>query len=150
MSHQYEKILVAIDGSAEAELAFDKAVNVAKRNDAELLLTHVIDTRALKSVASFDATVYEKLEHEAYDSLTTLENKARVAGVHKVRQIVEFGNPKTLLAVDIPDKEKVDLIMLGATGLNAFERLLVGSSSEYILRNAKVDILVVRDKDKIL
>ncbi|MFV8213473.1 universal stress protein, partial [Streptococcus pluranimalium] len=68
----------------------------------------------------------------------------------KVTQIVEFGNPKSLLAIDIPDREGADLIMLGATGLNAFERLLVGSSSEYILRNAKIDILVVRDKKKIL
>jgi len=38
----------------------------------------------------------------------------------------------------------------GATGLNAFERLLVGSSSEYILRHAKVDLLVVRESEKTL
>ncbi|WP_170237373.1 universal stress protein [Streptococcus hyovaginalis] len=150
MSYQYEKILVAIDGSAESELAFEKAVNVAKRNDAALLLTHVIDTRALQSVATFDATVYEKLEREAHDVLNELKEKARAAGIEKVTQIVEFGNPKSLLAIDIPDREGADLIMLGATGLNAFERLLVGSSSEYILRNAKIDILVVRDKKKIL
>ncbi|MGT2775773.1 universal stress protein [Streptococcus hyovaginalis] len=150
MSYQYEKILVAIDGSAESELAFEKAVNVAKRNDAALLLTHVIDTRALQSVATFDATVYEKLEREAHDVLNELKEKARAAGLEKVTQIVEFGNPKSLLAIDIPDREGADLIMLGATGLNAFERLLVGSSSEYILRNAKIDILVVRDKEKIL
>lgn len=150
MSCQYKKILVAIDGSAESELAFEKAVNVAKRNDAALLLTHVIDTRALQSVATFDATVYEKLEREAHDVLNELEEKARAAGLEKVTQIVEFGNPKSLLAIDIPDREGADLIMLGATGLNAFERLLVGSSSEYILRNAKIDILVVRDKEKIL
>ncbi|MFZ7176554.1 universal stress protein [Streptococcus hyovaginalis] len=150
MSYQYEKILVAIDGSAESELAFEKAVNVAKRNDAALLLTHVIDTRALQSVATFDATVYEKLEREAHDVLNELKEKARAAGIEKVTQVVEFGNPKSLLAIDIPDREGADLIMLGATGLNAFERLLVGSSSEYILRNAKIDILVVRDKEKIL
>lgn len=150
MSYQYEKILVAIDGSAESELAFEKAVNVAKRNDAALLLTHVIDTRALQSVATFDATVYEKLEREAHDVLNELKEKARAAGLEKVTQIVEFGNPKSLLAIDIPDREGADLIMLGATGLNAFERLLVGSSSEYILRNARIDILVVRDKEKIL
>ena len=42
------------------------------------------------------------------------------------------------MAVDIPDKENVDLIMVGATGLNTFERLLIGSSSEYILRHARL------------
>ena len=82
--------------------------------------------------------------------LDDYENQARERGLEKVRQIIEFGNPKPLLATEIPEREHVDLIMLGATGLNAFERLLIGSSSEYILRHAKVDLLVVRDPEKTL
>ena len=65
MSQQYERIMVAIDGSYESELAFIKGVHVAKRNNAQLLLVHVIDTRALQSVATFDSYIYEKLEDEA-------------------------------------------------------------------------------------
>ncbi len=148
MSHHYERILIAIDGSYESELAFKKGVNIALRNNAELLLTHVIDTRALQSVATFDTYIYEKLEQEAKDVLNDYEQQAREKGLTKVKQVIEFGNPKTLLARDIPDKEKADLIMVGATGLNTFERLLIGSSSEYILRHAKVDLLVVRDSEK--
>lgn len=148
MSHHYERILIAIDGSYESELAFEKGVNIALRNHAELLLTHVIDTRALQSVATFDTYVYEKLEQEAKDVLNDYEQQAREKGLTKVKRVIEFGNPKTLLARDIPDKEKVDLIMVGATGLNTFERLLIGSSSEYIMRHAKVDLLVVRDSKK--
>ena len=48
MSQQYERIMVAIDGSYESELAFIKGVHVAKRNNAQLLLVHVIDTRPSK------------------------------------------------------------------------------------------------------
>ena len=146
----YKNILVAIDGSYESELAFEKGVSVALRNDANLLLTHVVDTRALQSVATFDAYIYEKLEQEAHSVLDDYENQSRERGLEKVRQIIEFGNPKPLLATEIPEREHVDLIMLGATGLNAFERLLIGSSSEYILRHAKVDLLVVRDPEKTL
>lgn len=146
----YKNILVTIDGSYESELAFEKGVSVALRNDANLLLTHVVDTRALQSVATFDAYIYEKLEQEAHSVLDDYENQARERGLEKVRQIIEFGNPKPLLATEIPEREHVDLIMLGATGLNAFERLLIGSSSEYILRHAKVDLLVVRDPEKTL
>ena len=148
MSQQYERIMVAIDGSYESELAFIKGVHVAKRNNAQLLLVHVIDTRALQSVATFDSYIYEKLEDEAV--LADFERQAREAGLTKIRKVIEFGNPKSLLAVDIPDKENVDLIMVGATGLNTFERLLIGSSSEYILRHAKVDLLIVRDSEKTL
>lgn len=150
MLQKYERIMVAIDGSYESELAFEKGINIALRNDAELLLVHVIDTRALQSVATFDTYIYEKLEQEAKDVLSDYESQARKRGLEKIRQIIEFGNPKTLLAHDIPDKESVDLIMVGATGLNTFERLLIGSSSEYIMRHAKVDLLVVRDTTKTL
>ena len=66
MSQQYERIMVAIDGSYESELAFIKGVHVAKRNNAQLLLVHVIDTRALQSVATFDSYIYEKLEEDVY------------------------------------------------------------------------------------
>ena len=34
--------------------------------------------------------------------------------------------------------------MLGATGLNAVERLFIGSVSEYVIRNADCDVLIVR------
>ena len=140
MLQRYQNIMVAVDGSHEAELAFEKGVNVALRNNSRLTIAHVIDTRALQSVSTFDA---KKL-------MDQYAEKAKEAGVANVVTIVEMGNPKTLLATDIPEEQKVDLIMVGATGLNAFERLLVGSSSEYILRHAKVDLLVVRDKEKTL
>ena len=37
-----------------------------------------------------------------------------------------------------------DLIMIGATGLNAVERILIGSVTEYVTRTAICDVLVVR------
>ena len=146
----YKNILVAIDGSYESELAFEKGVNVALRNNSRLTIAHVIDTRALQSVSTFDAEVYEELQEDAKKLMDQYAEKTKEAGVTNVVTVVEMGNPKTLLATDIPEEQKVDLIMVGATGLNAFERLLVGSSSEYILRHAKVDLLVVRDKEKTL
>ncbi len=150
MLQRYQNIMVAVDGSHEAELAFEKGVNVALRNNSRLTIAHVIDTRALQSVSTFDAEVYEELQEDAKKLMDQYAEKAKEAGVANVVTIVEMGNPKNLLATDIPEEQKVDLIMVGATGLNAFERLLVGSSSEYILRHAKVDLLVVRDKEKTL
>jgi len=150
MTQRYENIMVAVDGSKEADLAFIKGVQSALRNQAKLTIAHVIDTRALQSISTFDAEVYEELQVEANDLMAEYEKRARDAGLTDIKVVIEMGNPKTLLAKTIPDQEHVDLILVGATGLNAFERLLVGSSSEYILRHASVDLLVVRDKDKTL
>ncbi|KXT77294.1 universal stress protein [Streptococcus sp. DD13] len=148
MTQSYQKILVAVDGSKGAELALYKAIHIAKRNQAALVIAHVIDTRALQNIASFDASVYESLEEEARELLEGYQSEALNAGVSSVELVIEFGNPKTLLSHEIPENTKADLMLLGATGLNAFERLLVGSSSEYVMRHSKIDLLIVRDQDK--
>lgn len=150
MSQSYKTILVAVDGSVGAELALHKAIHVAKRNQARLVIAHVIDTRALHNVAAFDASVYETLEKEAKELLRSYQEEAKEAGLSDVQIIIEFGNPKTILAYDIPKQTGADLMLLGATGLNAFERLLIGSSSEYILRHATIDLLIVREENKTI
>lgn len=150
MAQRYQNVMVAIDGSKEADLAFVKGVYTALRNESKLTIAHVIDTRALQSVSTFDAEVYEELQVDAESMMKEYEKRAKDAGLTDIHIVIEMGNPKTLLARTIPDAENVDLILVGATGLNAFERLLVGSSSEYILRHAKVDLLVVRESEKTL
>ncbi|HFR3426565.1 TPA: universal stress protein [Streptococcus suis] len=150
MTQSYKTILVAVDGSTGAELALHKAIHVAKRNQARLVIAHVIDTRALHNVVAFDASVYETFEKEAELLLEEYKQSAVEAGLAEVQIYIEFGNPKTLLAIDIPKETGADLMLLGATGLNAFERLLIGSSSEYIMRHANIDLLIVRDGEKSL
>lgn len=48
------------------------------------------------------------------------------------------------IAKEIAKEQNVDLILCGATGLNAVERFIIGSVSEYIIRYAPCDVLVVR------
>jgi lipoprotein signal peptidase len=45
-------------------------------------------------------------------------------------------------------KDILDLIICGATGLNAVERFFIGSSAEAITRHAKCDVLVVRTPEE--
>ncbi|STD26933.1 universal stress protein [Enterococcus mundtii] len=144
MLQQYRKIMVAVDGSEEAELAFKKAVNVALRNNSELLLAHVIDTRSFQTVSSFDGMLAEQATEMAKQTLADYQMKAKKAGLHQVTTVVEYGSPKHIIAKEIPEDHEVDLILLGATGLNAVERLFIGSVSEYVIRNAACDVLVVR------
>jgi len=48
------------------------------------------------------------------------------------------------IAKDVANKFEADLIICGATGLNAVERFLIGSVSENIVRQSSCDVLVVR------
>ncbi|WP_461213649.1 universal stress protein [Lacticaseibacillus sp. GG6-2] len=144
MLHNYKHILVAIDGSYESELAFEKAIAVAKRNDGELFMVHTVDTRAFQNVSSFDSAMVEQVTETAKQTMDQYIEKAKKAGLDNVSYTIEYGAPKTIIARDIPKQHDIDLIMIGATGLNAVERLLIGSVTEYVTRNAPCDVLVVR------
>ncbi|WP_367333711.1 universal stress protein [Limosilactobacillus sp.] len=146
MAQTYKHILVPVDGSAEAELAFKKAVAVAKRNgeDAELRLLHVVDTRAFQNISSFDTSMVEQVTDTAKKTLDQYIEYAKKQGVKNVSYSIEYGAPKTIIARDVPKEMGADLIIIGATGLNAVERILIGSVTEYVTRTALCDVLVVR------
>ncbi len=144
MLQQYKHILVAIDGSYEAELAFRKAVEVALRNNGQLHLIHVIDTRAFQNISSFDSAMVEQVTETAKKTMDEYIVTANELGLKDVDYSIEYGAPKSLIAREVPEKKNIDLIMIGATGLNAVERLLIGSVTEYVTRTGVCDVLVVR------
>ena len=48
-------------------------------------------------------------------------------GQTKAFNVLAYGSPKNIIAKELPKEYNIDLIMLGATGLNAVERLFIGS-----------------------
>jgi len=146
---KYTNILVGIDGSDEARVAFEQAIKIAKDENATLHIAHVIDAHSLTTIDQYvpynvsvtDATQYgEKLLDEYVE-------KAKEAGLENVKKILETGSPKRDIAGKIAEEHNIDLIIAGATGLNAIERLLIGSVSENIVRRAKCDVLIVRNNE---
>ncbi|KDN57206.1 universal stress protein [Exiguobacterium sp. AB2] len=144
MAIVYKHILSAIDGSKEAERAFETAIDVALRNDGKLYIGHVIDTRTFATVEAYDRTITERAETYAKELLDDYVNRARERGVKEVETVIEYGSPKVTIAKKIAPNNEIDLIICGATGLNAVERFFIGSVSESIVRYAKCDVLIVR------
>lgn len=146
MLQQYRNILVPVDGSNEARLAFKKGVAIALRNgaDCQLHLIHVIDTRAFQNVANFDTELVDQVANSAKKILDEYVDYAKKQGLTNIDASIEYGAPKAVIAKNMPEKFPASLIVMGATGLNAVERILIGSVTEYVTRVAPCDVLVVR------
>lgn len=140
----YKKILVAVDGSKEAEWSFKKAIEITKRNNAALILTHIIDTRNFAAIEAYDLSIRDRSEDFANELLNKYKEQAAAAGITNVIIDIDYGSPKIKIPKDLAKKHAVDLIICGATGLNMVERFLIGSVSENITRYAPCDVLVVR------
>ncbi|EGQ2879158.1 universal stress protein [Staphylococcus pseudintermedius] len=143
--YMYKNILIAVDGSHEAEWAFNKAVAVAKRNNAKLIIVNVIDSRTYTSFEVYDSHFTEKSKSFAEKLLDGYRQVAQDEGIQNVETRLEFGSPKSVLPKLASDENSdVDLVMCGTSGLNAVERFIVGSVSEAIVRHSACDVLVVR------
>lgn len=140
----YKNILIAVDGSHEAEWAFNKAVAVARRNDAKLTIMNVIDSRTYTSFEVYDSNFTEKSKSFAEKLLDGYRKVAEEEGVTNIETKLEFGSPKSIIPKKAREEGNIDLIMCGTSGLNAVERFIVGSVSEAIVRHAECDVLVVR------
>ena len=144
MFHEYSKILVPVDGSNEARLAFEKAIEVAKRNRAQVIIAHIIDTRVLQTPTGFEGNFNEEIQRQTENLFQEYRQYAQEHDFNDIDFVLDYGSPKVYISKNIPKDYQIDLIMMGATGLNAVERLFIGSVSEYVIRNASCDVLVVR------
>lgn len=144
---KYKHILVAVDGSKEAEWAFKKSIQIAKRNGASLNLVHVIDTRSFAAIEAYDRSIADRAAKYGNELLDDYKKEAAAAGVTNINVFVEYGSPKAVIPKNVAKHVEADLIICGATGLNAMERFLIGSVSEHITRAAGCDVLIVRTDD---
>lgn len=140
MVESYKNIVVAIDFSEKAKIAFERGIRIAKLTGATLHLVSVIDTHSFGSVEAYDLKYAKELKVKAAEHIDEYKQQAEQAGVTDVQTVVDEGSPKVILT----SLEKADLIIVGATGLNRAERFLLGSVSENVVRNASCDVLVVR------
>ncbi len=146
-TQEYHSILVGTDGSDQARQAFEKAIAVAKRNHAKVVVAHIMEHHLYGGTMSFSTYTPDLIQDETNEAKALLKEYVEIANsldYDNVETVLEFGSPKVMMATDLPEKYKTDLIMVGQSGLNAVERFVMGSVSDYIIRTAPCDVLVVR------
>jgi nucleotide-binding universal stress UspA family protein len=144
----FQRILLASDGSAEARKAVDTAFALAKGFDACLDVLNVEEPSGWFGKEDNDPhpvkTSEEMQQRErrcrAVDA--SVETMATEAGVpfHICRERGHAGEA----IVRYAENGRYDLIVMGRRGLGSFERLLVGSVSNYVASHACSPVLVVR------
>jgi nucleotide-binding universal stress UspA family protein len=144
------KILIATDGSKTAEKAADFGVQIAGSSGASVYVVYVIDTTPYYSIPLdqvWSKEVYEQLEQMGNEITSNEEKTAKAAGL-EAESIVRKGDPAARI-VNFAEELGVDMIVVGSHGIGGFERLVIGSVSEKVVRHAKIPVLVFREqKDK--
>ena len=139
----YRHILVAVDIASENAAVIDRALELAKQNNARLTLVHVVEFTGTLYAGDIplpeDLDLDRRLAEQAEDKLRALISERRLGDVD---QMVEIGIPKREI-VRIAEEKNADLIAIGSHGRHGLQ-LLLGSTANGVLHQAKCDVLAVR------
>src|SRR5215207_9128262 len=138
------KILLATDGSREAELAARSAVGLSKHTGSELHVVHVlalpIDTQ---DPSSFEPEVRTQLEKRTQERLEELVSGIEAQGGEVAGSHLRVGRPDAEI-IDQAELIGAGLIVMGSRGVGPIRRVLTGSVSDSVVRHAHCPVVVVR------
>jgi nucleotide-binding universal stress UspA family protein len=139
------RIVLATDGSREAELAARTAADLANKTDSELHVLHVLalplDTH---DPSSFEPEVWARLESRARRTLEDVVEKIEASGGEVEGSHLTSGRPEAEI-VTLAEEIGAGLIVMGSRGVGGIRRALMGSVSGSVLRHAHCPVLVVRE-----
>ena len=138
------RLAVAYDGSPEAEHTLHVAASWARRSGATLRLVTAVNSAAvgIYPPPPLDATAYEELAGLARADAQARLNEAvaRLGGDVEAEAVVLDGDPATTL---VDESAGDDLLFTGSRGAGPFRRVLLGSVSTHLLRDAACPVIVV-------
>jgi nucleotide-binding universal stress UspA family protein len=147
----YKHILVAIDDSQTSKKALEEAIALAKLHGAELEIAHAVDESLLQTFSNHGVALADakKMQHALLDSgESTLDEAVRAAEEAGVTPKRRFMASEDLHAADQIAKavtdSGADLLVVGSHGRRGFQRLLLGSVAENLVRKVSVSVLIVR------
>jgi nucleotide-binding universal stress UspA family protein len=137
----FRKILVGYDGSKQSEHAVTVAFNLSHCSDAKVLVFAVARPPEPATRVELEGMLDNAREHFE-EGFKRIRERAQEEDV-EVETAIAVGHP-TEQIIHRAETDKVDLIVLGHRGVSRFERFIIGSTSEKVLRYAHCPVMVVR------
>ena len=148
------KILLATDGSKEAELASRTAAELAQSTGSELHVLYVWEAanpyvEAVELAGDepvtlrLDAELRRQFERQARTMLDAQEEKVRAVGGTVAQAHLRMGKADHEI-VTLAEEIGAGLIVIGGRGRGGIRRALMGSVSDSVVRHAHCPVLVVR------
>ncbi|AKB31978.1 Universal stress protein [Methanosarcina siciliae HI350] len=145
LSELYRNIVIASDGSENSRRAISCGIEIAKLSGATIHALYVVDT---PSVISEDWTagkeaIREMMMNSGKKVMSKIKKIIEESGV-EVKEVLLEGYPANEI-INFAENNNMDLIVMGTLGKTGFERLLMGSVAEKVVRHSNVPVVVVRD-----
>ncbi len=155
----FQKILVAIDHSSLSQMVFEQALDLAKTNQARLILFHCLTADLVATPPPFAGELgispqlvsqayqsqYVRFEDQLHQTQLLLSQYTKLAKQQGITVESDYRTIEPGLGLcQAAQRWQVDLIVMGRRGRKGLTEALLGSVSNYVLHHASCAVLVVQ------
>ncbi|OPX88278.1 MAG: putative universal stress protein [Pelotomaculum sp. PtaB.Bin104] len=150
----YNKILVPFDNGIRSQRALNTAIELAKKFQAKIFIFTSLNifSCALHFYSYTDTALGRDIEERSRNNiekaLQDAAEKVKKEGLDVKPNISDKDDLEDIPGESIiryAEKEEIDLIVLGSNNLGVFDRVFLGSVSNYVIHNAHCQVLVIKD-----
>jgi nucleotide-binding universal stress UspA family protein len=142
-----KRILIPTDFSKYADLAIEVGAQIARKNNAEIVLIHMLELPGQTNDAVTGATSIPAImlfKNKADEILKDIKNRPYLDGIH-IKEVVILDNVCKGITT-YSNQNDIDLIIMGSHGSSGFEEIFIGTNTEKVVRLSKTPVLVIKNK----
>lgn len=139
-------ILVPVDFSEYSEYALEVAASIAKKQDAEIVVVHMMGLPESflskdEKQEVFNAIYFMKLTKQRFEKFLDKDYLKGVEVTEAVRNYKVFSEIN-----DVAKEYEADLIVMGSHGASGFKEIFVGSNTEKVVRTSETPVLIIKER----
>ena len=143
---RYKKIVVPIDGSGWSQRAIPHAVDIARSNNAKVVLLHVLKNPISEYTDQLtlagQETQVDQLREQLRQHLAGLVSELRNEKIDAEAQLIEGAGVANIIA-DFCRNENVDLIVMSTHGRTGIAQFFFGSVAHKLMHSVKIPVLLI-------
>lgn len=142
-----KKILVPTDFSKQADNALKVAADLAKKNNSEIHMLHMVELPMHQIIATSnyselpEAVFFMKMAHKNFEDTT--EDKDYLNDI-ELYEHIKFNDIATGVS-KMCEENNFDIIIMGSHGSDGLKELFIGSNTEKVVRSSKTPVLVIKN-----
>ena len=141
-------IIVPIDFSEYSEYALNAAAILAKKNNADIIVVHMLELATVHAYGKETqnehmekALFYTKLAEKKFDEFLRKDYLEGISVTPIIRHFKVFSE-----LGEVASDNKADLIVMGSKGSSGMSEFFIGSNTEKVVRNSEIPVLVIKAK----
>ncbi|AMV63321.1 Universal stress protein family [Pediococcus damnosus] len=139
----FSKILVGVDDSPDAQLAFRFAMNRAKQDNAELDIVSILEEDEINIYQALNKDYIQNKRDDLEKHLQGYRKVAEEFGIKKVETYTAEGDAGETIVKDVIPHVEPDLLVIGSSSRSGVARYF-GSQASYMAKYSPVSVLVIR------